>query len=120
MLTLSLNETDGIALLEPNGELTEDDFKSAAKLLDPYIEQEGGLNGLIIHTPEFPGWDSFAAMVTHLKFVRDHHKKIKRLAIVTDSPLGEFAEHIASHFVSAEIKHFAYDEMDQAKDWLTN
>lgn len=119
MLTLSLNETDGIALLEPHGELTRDDFISVAGLIDPYIEKEGGLNGLMIHTREFPGWDSFGAMLTHFRFVREHHKKIKRLAIVTDSPIGEFAEHIANHFFCAEIKRFAYDEMDQAKNWLS-
>ena len=46
--------------------------------------------------------------MTHLRFLRDHHKHIKKVAgrLVTDSPFGDAAEHIASHFVAAEIKHF--------------
>lgn len=45
---------------------------------------------------------SFAALSSHLKFVKDHHKKIARIVLVTDSVLGNFAELIASHFVQAE------------------
>ena len=77
-----------------------------AKAVDPHIEATGGLAGLIIHAPAFPGWKSFGAMVNQFRFVRDHHKRIKRIAVVTDSHLGDVAEHLTSHFVSAEIKHF--------------
>jgi hypothetical protein len=35
----------------------------------------------------FPGWESLGAMVAHLKFVRDHHRNIGRIAAVTDSEL---------------------------------
>ena len=63
---------------------------------------------------------SFAALVSHLKFVKDHHKKITHVALATDSPLGEFGEHIASHFVNAEIRHFAYGELEEAKAWAVS
>lgn len=118
MITIGLNETDGIALLEPEGELCEADFKTATKLIDPYIEQWGALKGILIHTKSFPGWDSFAALLSHLKFVKEHHKKVGCVALVTDSALGDFGEHVASHFISAKVKHFAFDDMDQAKDWI--
>jgi hypothetical protein len=32
--------------------------------------------------------------------------------------LGDFAEIIVSHFVSAEIKHFAFDELGKAQSWV--
>ncbi len=41
MLNVDLNEVEGIAILEPDGELSESDFKSAAKIIDPYIEKFG-------------------------------------------------------------------------------
>jgi hypothetical protein len=39
----------------------------------------------MIHTESFPGWESFGAFVSHLKFVGDHHRQIERIAAVTNS-----------------------------------
>ncbi len=118
MLNINLNEDEGIVLLEPDGALTEEDFKSAASIVDPYLEKSGQLNGVIIHVKSFPGWDSFAALIKHLRFVKDHHQKIACVAFATDSPIGELAEHVASHFVNAEIKHFSFDELNEANNWI--
>ena len=118
MLTLNIDEANGIAILEPNGPLSKSEFDSAAKMIDPYIEKSGSLKELIIRVDSFPGWDSFAALSSHLKFVKAHHKKIFRVALTTDSVIGKFAETIASHFVNAEIKVFPFNALDTAKKWI--
>lgn len=118
MLSTQIDEVNGIALLEPDGPLTEDDFKSATKVIDPWIEKNKELRGLIIHTPTFPGWESFAALSSHLIFVKEHHKKISRVALATNSKVGGFAEKIANHFVKAEIKLFSYQDLEKAKLWI--
>jgi len=118
MLNVDLNEVEGIAILEPDGELSESDFKSAAKIIDPYIEKFGKLNGIVIHVRSFPGWDSFSSLITHLKFIKEHHKKVSRVAFATDSPIGSFAENFASHFVNAEIRNFSFSELEASKKWI--
>ena len=118
MLIINLNEIDGIAILEPDGELSKTDFISASKIIDPYIEKSGKLNGIIINVKSFPGWDSFSALLTHLSFVKDHHKMVAYVAIVTDSPLGRLAENVANHFISAQIKSYPFSEMETAKEWI--
>ena len=118
MLKVRTHEEDGIAVLEPDGALTQHDFETAAALIDPMIERRGSLNGIIIHTRDFPGWDSFAAMLTHLKFVRDHHTRIERVAMVTDSPIGDLAEVMTGHFVQAEVKHFGFNKFKEARLWV--
>ena len=120
MLKVNFIESEGIAILEPDGKLSESDFITAAKIIDPYIEKIGELNGLIIHVKSFPGWDSFASFITHMKFVKDHHKKVSRIAFVTDSKMGSIAESIANHFISAEIKSFAFNELEVSKKWVLN
>ena len=120
MLNIRLDESTGIASLTPDGKLKKSDFDAASAKIDPYIEQQGQLNGLLIETKTFPGWDSFAALVSHLRFVRDHHREIKRVALATDSSIGALAETIGKQFVSAEVGTFGFDENDQAKRWLTN
>jgi hypothetical protein len=119
MLNVKLDEKNGIAMVEPHGSLSKDDFKTAAAVIDPYIEKTGGLNGVLVHVKSFPGWDSFGALIKHFEFIKEHHKKVEKVAFVTDSPLGGFAEHVGSHFVNAAVRHFPFDEMEEAKKWIT-
>jgi hypothetical protein len=37
---------------------------------------------------------------------RSHREHVKKIAVVTDSHLGDFAEHLVSHFISAEVRQF--------------
>ncbi|MGR8998894.1 MAG: STAS/SEC14 domain-containing protein [Gammaproteobacteria bacterium] len=120
MLNVELDEINGIAILSPNGALSEKDFESASSVIDSYIEKYGNLKGLIINTKTFPGWESFGSLIKHFKFVKEHHKKVSHVALVTDSVLGDFGEKIADHFVSAEIKHFAFDDLNKAQSWILN
>jgi len=117
MIAIKLDEARGLAMLEPGGRLSREDFEAAAKQIDPYIEKSGRLNGLVIHSKNFPGWDSFAALSSHLRFVKEHHRKISRLAFATDSSLGHFAESVGEHFVNAEIKLFPFSALEQAEAW---
>ena len=118
MLSVKIDEENRVAVLQPEGPLSESDFRSAARAIDPLIEKSGRLNGIIIYTKSFPGWDSFAALVSHLRFVKDHHRKISRVALVTDSSIGKFAEPVASHFVKAELRSFPYQAYEDAIKWI--
>ena len=120
MVEHSLDTANSILYVRPKSALDKGDFEQLAKTVDPYIAETGGLAGVIIEARAFPGWDSLGAMVAHFRFVRDHHKHIKRIGLVTDSALGNVAEHLASHFVSAEIQHFPAGELEAAKRWVSN
>ena len=72
----------------------------------------------MIHAKSFPGWDSFGALVSHLKFVADHHRQIKRIAAVTDSGFLKIVPRIATHFVQADIRHFDFHDKERALVWL--
>ena len=118
MIEHTLDTEHSILYVRPRSSLEKGDFAQLAKTVDPYIERTGGLAGILIEAPSFPGWDSLGAMVAHFRFVRDHHKHIKKVGLVTDSPLGNVAEHLATHFVSAEIRHFSVGELEAAKQWI--
>jgi hypothetical protein len=120
MIEHNLDTAHSILLVRPKSALNTTDFVELAKAVDPQIEASGDLAGLIIDAPAFPGWDSFGTMVNHFRFVRDHQKHIKKVALVTDSRLGDVAEHLASHFVSAKIRHFPAGQLGQARGWIIN
>lgn len=118
MIEHSLDATNSILLVRPKSALEAADFAQLAKTADPHIEKTGGLAGLIIEAPSFPGWESFGALAAHIRFVRDHHKHIRKLAVVTDSVIGNVAEHLAAHFVAAEIRRFKAGELESARQWV--
>lgn len=120
MIESSFDPQKSILHVRPQDSLDKADFAQLAEKVDPYIEAHGRLRGLIIDAATFPGWDNFGAVVAHIRFVRDHHKHIEKVAVVTDSVLGDVAERLASHFVSAEIKRFSGGELEAARQWMTS
>jgi len=118
MIEHDLDKNNAVLHVRPKGALRKEDFDQLAQAVDPFIAEQGAFTGLIIETSGFPGWENFWAMLRHSRFVRDHHRKIKRVALVTDSPVGELAEHLASHFVAAEVRHFRAKEGEAAKAWI--
>ena len=120
MIEHSLDAAHSILYVRPQSALAKDDFVRLTKTVDPYIEATGDLAGLIIEIRAFPGWDSLGAMAAHFRFVRDHHKHIRKIAVVTDAALGNIAEKLASHFVSATIRRFPAGEVEAARQWILN
>jgi hypothetical protein len=118
MIEYTLDKTNAILHIQPKASLEQADFEQLAKAVDPFIAGTGDLAGLIVETPAFPGWSSFGAFAAHLRFVKDHHKHIKKIALVTDSALGNVAENLVTHFISAEIKQFPASELNAAKQWI--
>ena len=106
-------------LVEPQGPLTAEGFAEIARQVDPVIEREGELDGLIIKSRDFPGWESFGDAVEHFRVVKSHHQHIEKVALVTDAKVAEFFPRIASHFVKAQVKHFGYDDYDDAVEWIS-
>jgi hypothetical protein len=118
MVNYELLRGEGILVIRPETSLEAGDFQRIAQEVDPYIEANGKLHGLMIDAGSFPGWKDFAALVAHLKFVKDHHRKIEKIAAVSDSSVLTIAPKIASHFVQADVRHFAHSQMEEALAWL--
>jgi len=118
MIEHELLPTEGLLILRPKGRLEATDFQNVAQEIDPYIEANGKLNGILLDAEAFPGWKDFAALLAHLRFVREHHRNIEKIAVVSDSSFLSFAPKIATHFVQAEIRHFPQSERDDALCWL--
>lgn len=116
-IRISVEEDRQMVRVRPTGRLSKDDFVRLADEIDPLIEKWGVLNGLVIESRDFPAWESVGALIRHVSFVSGHHRKIRRIAVVTDSVLGSIAENIASHFVSAKIKQFETSDLDVALGW---
>jgi hypothetical protein len=110
---------DGVIIFEVREALRATDFDALAATADAWIETRGQLNGLVVHARHFPGWENALGMTRHMRFVKDHHCRIARIALVADSKLMEWAPRLGAHFVAAEVTTFGYDELDQAVAWAS-
>ena len=119
-LSITLDKTKHLLILEPKNVLTKEDFIYLATVVDPYLEEGNTLKGLMIKTKNFPGWDSVSALKEHISFIKHHHKKIEKLAFVTDSSFIDAVKSIAGAFVHPQIKEFSYAQTEEALAWLTS
>ncbi len=118
MVQVELRSEKGVLIVKPLGPLTEEDFAAIARDADGYIESHGTLNGLMICFEKFPGWKNLKGLYSHLQFVRKHHRKIKKVAFVSNSKMVRLVIHIVKYFVNPEAKYFRYNQEKSAINWI--
>jgi SpoIIAA-like len=118
MLKFELLRDTGVLVVEPRGALAAEDFQAISQTVDPFIRENGKLTGLLIDASSFPGWQNFGALIGHIRFVRNHHRNIDRVAAVTDSTILAILPKIAEHFAHPEFKVFRSGERASALAWL--
>ena len=74
--------------------------------------------GLMSYAKSFPGWQNFGALVAHLEFVKDHHRRIQRVAAESDSGVWLILPLLARYFVRPEVRPFAHHDKGKALAWL--
>ena len=116
-VTHRLLADSGVIVVDVTQALRARDFDELAVTADTWIEAHGHLQGLVIHARRFPGWENLGGLLSHVRFIRDHHRKIRRIALAADGELATLGPRIGEHFVQAEVKSFAYDALDAAIAW---
>lgn len=78
MIRYKLQAGSGVLQLQPEGPLEAADFTSLASQIDAFLADHGKLHGVLIHAKSFPGWKDSSAMLAHVKFLKNHIKRIER------------------------------------------
>jgi hypothetical protein len=106
-----------VIVVEVSEPLRAQDFDALAVTADGWLDTHDTVPGIVIHAREFPGWENLSSLLRHVRFVRDHHRRVGRLALAADGKVAELAPRLAEHFVQATVKGFGYDELDRAVGW---
>ncbi|MFE4016692.1 STAS/SEC14 domain-containing protein [Streptomyces sp. NPDC059101] len=106
-----------VLVIEARQPLRAQDFEAPAVTTDDWLRTHDALAGLVIHARDFPGWENLNSLIRHVQFIHDHHRRIERIAIAADSKVTGLAPHLANRFVHSKVRHFAYDELDDALAW---
>lgn len=117
-LTYRILPERGVLLVQPQGRLRAEDFDALDATADSWIESaDGALRGIVVHARQFPGWENLGTVLRHVRFVRDHHRKIRRVALAADGTAAQMAPALVEHFVQAELKQFGADDLEAAIVW---
>lgn len=117
MIDIEISDA-GIAEVEFDGALTSEDFARVRSTIDGYINEHDSVPNILIHMHKLVHWDSPTALQDHFRLVRDHHKLVKKVAIVGDNPLLAVVPEIADHFVKARVRRFPQSKLAGARAWL--
>lgn len=117
-LDFNLDEKDGVLGLEIHGPLSSENIDALSHVVDDYLGTHEFLKGIVIHSKNFPGWEDCGSAMSHFRFVRDHHKKVKKVALAADGVVPEVGPALAQHFLSAEVKHFDSKALKEANSWV--
>jgi hypothetical protein len=108
----------GVLVIEPQGALRAEDFDALSAAVDAWIDStHQPLHGVVVHAKTFPGWENLGSFLRHVRFVRDHHRRVKRVAMSTDTALADLASGLIDHFTEATVKRYAYEDFECAIDW---
>lgn len=118
MLDHQLVHDMGVFVLSPNGPLETADIEDLARRVDPYIEKNGNLKGMIVYIERFTGWKNIASFASHIRFIKNHHHRVEKVATISDSRLLSALQRLAGYFVSPEVQHFTLSEEGAAIEWL--
>ncbi len=118
MLNHELQHRAEILVLNPQEPLEAADFTALASCVDAYLQRHGKLRGVLIRAKSFPGWKNFGALLSHLKFVKEHHQDIEKVAVVADGAFMTVMPKLANHFLRAQVQHFDSASENAAWDWL--
>ncbi len=118
MININLDEQQSILYVKPTSALNAKDFAQLSDTINNYVKQHGTLKGFLIETERFPGWDNINAFFAHMKFIKNHHTKIQKIALVTNSKFASTAEKYIGPYIKAKIKHFPHGQAESAKQWI--
>ena len=107
----------GVLVVEVREPLRAQDFDAVAATADAWLGTHDDLPGIVVHAAAFPGWENLGSLLRHVRFVRDHHRRVRRVAIAADGPVADLAPRLAEHFVRAEVRGFRHDQLDDAVAW---
>jgi hypothetical protein len=114
IMAIKFDQTTGIIDIQPSGPLTCETFQELGRLL----QQNTSVKGFLIESKKFPGWANFQAFKDHMKFIKDNQSKIKKIALVSDSPLAFLGENVMGLFLAPRIKRFPFDQSAAARIWI--
>lgn len=119
MITLLENLPDNVLGVEATGEVTGEDYKETlVPAIESQREKYGKVRLLCVLGGEYEGF-TVGALWEDEKLIDKHPFSWEKIAIATDSSSIRRATKMLGWMIPGDVKLFAADEVDKAKDWIS-
>ena len=92
--------------------LKAEDVREIAPQIDALISEHGQIR-LLIDASRFGGWENVETFETHAKFIKSHHQKIERIAVIVAHDWQHWLIGAVRVFIHPEVR--AFDKSDEIK-----
>jgi hypothetical protein len=99
-----------------DGKVTREEFDEVAARMTAMIERHGEVR--LLEVVRDIGGIEPSALWEDFKFGPKHLKDISHTAVVGDQKWLEWATALVKPFLSAEVRFFRLDQIDEARRWL--
>lgn len=117
MEPIVVTKGENVLTVQINQSLSKDMISKLRGEIDEFINQHDHVPNLVISCKTAPRWNSLGAFADHLDVVHDHHKLIKKVALVSDSAVFSILQKLVDHFVGAKLRHFKEEDLAKAVEW---
>lgn len=117
MINIDIKQSENVFVLSPEGSISANDFKTVASAIDTYINEHDAVPRLVFQIGGLPHWKDLEAMMAHFQLVKEHHKIVPKVAIVSDSGILALARVFVDRFTGAKIRRFPEDALEDAINW---
>ena len=118
MIEILPNSHGNVLGIKASGKLTAEDYE---EILIPRLEsmlQENETGRFLYYISKDLEGIEPGAMWDDAKFICTHRDKFDRVAIVSDAKWVEWSGRLANHFITAEVKTFHGEQIDDAWQWV--
>jgi len=97
--------------------LSAGDFRQLAPQIDFLLQQQSSMR-LLVDASNFDGWENIAAFEKHIGFVKTHHQKVERIAVIVGHNWQNWVIGTARLFVHPEVRTFDKGQESEAQKWI--
>jgi len=94
------------------------DFSSFAPRIDALIQEKGTIR-LLLDGTLFKGWENIEAAQEHFTFIKNHHTKVEKIALIAGHTWQHWLAAFANLFIQPDIKVFDAKDTSAALKWIT-
>ena len=116
MIKTETISADTLRIIAPE-KLKADDFRQIASQIDSLIQQHGKIR-LLIDACGFKGWENIAAFESHAGFVKNHHRRIERVAVIAAHDWQHWLIGAVRMFLHPEVRAYDKSRESEALRWI--
>lgn len=112
------NPSKDLLELHPSGPLDEADIEQLKINFEKLLSKNEEIK-LLIFASEFSGWATASAAEKHFQLVKNHHKKVSKIAFIIGHPWQKWIAMAIKPFVHPKVKNFEGSDTEAAKTWIS-